>query len=60
MGGLALVHPLGSYLEVDLDDMRSENQLLDAIGCDGALQLNLPSVNSLIRYLVDPRTFTLL
>ena len=31
----------GSYLEVDLDDMRSENRLLCAIGRDAELQLHI-------------------
>ena len=46
-GELALVQPRGSYLEAGLDDMRSSNRLLEAIGCDEALQLHLPSAKSL-------------
>ena len=55
-GRSALVRCRGSYLEVDLDDMRSENRLLDVIGCDGELRLHLPSTKSTIRYLVDSQT----
>ena len=55
-GEFALVHFRGSYLEVDLGDMRSENRLLDVVGCDGALPLHLPSAKSPIRYLVDSET----
>ena len=33
----ALVHFRGSYLEVDLDDMRAANRILDVIGCDGGV-----------------------
>ena len=49
----ALVHFRGSYLEVDLDDVRSKNRLLDVIGCAGAFRLHLPSTKSPIRYLLD-------
>ena len=44
-GGYALIRFRGSYLEVDLDGMRSENQILDVIGGDCTLQLHLPREN---------------
>ena len=59
-GKYDLVHFLGSYLDADLDDIRSENRILDAIRCDGALELNLPSVNSPLRYLVVSQTLIFL
>ena len=51
-GQYAIVHFRGAYLEVDLDDVRSENWLLEVIGCDGELRLQLPSTKSPIHYLV--------
>ena len=44
-GKYELVHFRCAYLEVDLDDMRSGNRLLEVLGRDGALQLHLPSTN---------------
>ena len=46
----------GSYLDVDLGDTLSVNRILDVIGCDGTLQLHLPSAKSPLRYLVGSRT----
>ena len=46
-----LVHFRGSYLEVDLDEMRSENRLLDLGGRDVELQLHLRIAKSPIHYL---------
>ena len=43
----------GSYLEVDLEDMRSPNRILDVVGCDGELQLHPPSAKSPLHYSVD-------
>ena len=43
----------GSYLEVDIGDMRSENRLLGIIGRDVALQLHFPNTKGPIHYLVD-------
>ena len=42
-GKYDLVHFRGSYLEVDLDDMRPANRLLEVLKCDGAFRLHLPS-----------------
>ena len=56
VGGFALFHFWGPYLEVGLEDMRSENRLLDAIGRDGASGLHLPSAEPPIRYLVGSET----
>ena len=36
------VHFSGPYFEVDIDDMRSANSLVGAIGCDGTLTLHIP------------------
>ena len=43
----------GEYLEVDLDDMCTENRLLGVIGRDVAPKLHLPSTKCPIHYLVD-------
>ena len=50
----------GSIYGVDLEDMRSANRLLEAIGCDVALQLHLPIARSPIRYLVEAQTLIFL
>ena len=55
-GKYAIVHRRGSYLEVDQDDMRSENRLLDVIERDGALRLHLLIAKSTTRYLADSKT----
>ena len=41
-----LFHFTGSYMEVDLDDVRSANRILAVIGRDGALQLHLHNATS--------------
>ena len=51
-----LVHFRGEYLEVDLEDMRPENRLLDVLGRSGALKLHLPCTKFTMRYLVDSQT----
>ena len=51
----ALVHSSGSYLEVDIGDMRSANRLWGIIGRDGALQLHVPSTEFPIHYPVIPK-----
>ena len=55
-GMFDLVHFRGSYLVVDLEDMRSVNLSLGAIGCDDASQLHLPHTKSPMRYLLDSQT----
>ena len=52
-GGYDLVRLRGAYLEVDLDDMRPENRLLEVLGIYGQLQLHLPSTKLKMHYLVD-------
>ena len=42
----AMAHFRGAYLEVDLDDMRSGNRLLEVLGRDGPSHLHLPSTKS--------------
>ena len=56
----ALVHFRCDYLEVDLDDMRSANRLLEVLGRDGEFQLHLPSAKSPIRYSVGSQTLIFL
>ena len=56
----ALVHFRRSFLEVGLDDMRSENRLLDAIDCDGAIRLHLPSAKSMIHYIAGSQALIFL
>ena len=51
-GMYALVRLRGAYLEVDLEDMRSENRLLEVLGRYGALRLHLPSTKFPIHYSV--------
>ena len=58
-GKFAIVHPMGSYLEVNLDDIRPEDRLLDVIGRDGDLQLHLPSTKFLMQYLVESQAIIL-
>ena len=43
-------------MEVDLEDMRSANRILDAIGRGGALKLHLPSAKFPLRYLAGAQT----
>ena len=57
-GGYALVHFRGSYLEVDLGDMRSDNSLFGLIGRDGALRMHVPITKFPIHYMVDSQTLT--
>ena len=59
-GKYAIVRICGSYLEVDIEDMRSAKRLLEIIGRDGTLQLHVPSTKPPIRYLVDTQTLILL
>ena len=59
-GEFALVHFRGSYMEVDLEDMRSENRRLQVIDLDGASKLHLPSAKLPIRYIVDSKTLIFL
>ena len=59
-GGYALVHFMGSYLEVDLDDMPSTSRLFELIGRDGALRLHVPRTNPPINYMVDSQTLIFL
>ena len=59
-GEYALVHFRGSYLAVDLDDMLSANRILDVIGRDGALELNLPIAKSPLRYWLGSQTLIFL
>ena len=48
----------GSYLEVDIGDMRSENRLLGIIGRDGTLQLHVQSTSpQYITLLIHKRYF---
>ena len=56
----ALVHFRGSYLEVDIDDMKSANSLFELIWRDGALQLHIPSAKFPIHYLVDSKALIIL
>ena len=51
-----LVRFRGSYLEADIDDMRSANSLFELIGRDGSLQLHVPSAKFPIRYPFGPKT----
>ena len=60
MVGYALVHFRGSYLEADIDDMRSENRLFGIIGRDGALQLNVAGTKFPMRYMVDSQNVNFL
>ena len=55
-----LVHFRWSYVEVDLDDMRSANRLFEILGRDGELQLHLPSTKFPIHYLVGSQTLIFL
>ena len=55
-GEYALVRFLRSYLEVDLEDMRSGNRILDVFGRDGTLQLHLPGAKFPSHYMVDSQT----
>ena len=55
-GKYAIVRICGSYLEVDIEDMRPENRSLGIIGRDGALQLRLPSTEFPTHYLVYSKT----
>ena len=52
----AIVHFRGAYLEVALYDMRSENRLLEVLGCDGASQLHLHCAKSTMHYSVVRQT----
>ena len=56
----ALFQFRGSYLAVDIDDMRPENSLFELIGRDGELQLHVPSEKFPIHYLVDSQALILL
>ena len=51
-GGYAIVRFRGAYVEVDLDDMRPKDRLLEVLGRDGELRLHLPSTKSPIHYMV--------
>ena len=55
-GKYALVHIRGSYSEVDLAEMRTENRILDVIGCDGTLQLHLTGGKCPLHYFVYSET----
>ena len=46
-------------MEVDIDYMRSANQILDLDDCDVALQLHLPIAKFPIRYLAESAPFFL-
>ena len=37
----ALVCFRGNSIEVDINDLRSENRIFDVLGCDGAIHLHL-------------------
>ena len=50
----------GSYLDVDIDDMRSTNSLLVTVGRDGALQLHVASAKFPIHYMADSQSLTFL
>ena len=52
----ALVRRRGSYIEADLDDMRSANRSFGILGRDGALQLHLPSTKFPIHYMFGSQT----
>ena len=52
-GKYALIHFRCSFLEVDLDDMRPTNRLLEVLARDGTLRRHLPSAKSPIHYSVD-------
>ena len=55
-GKYAIFHFRCSYLEVDLDGMRSTNRLLEILGRDGWLRMHLPSTKPPIHYLVPLQT----
>ena len=56
VGKYAMDRFMGSYLEVDLGDMRPTNSLFELIGRDGTLCLHVQSTKFPIRYLVDSAT----
>ena len=58
--GCALVHFQGSYPEVDLDEMRSPNRLIDVIARDGDLRRHLHIAKFPIRDLVGSQTLIVL
>ena len=47
------MHYTVAFLEVEFDDMRPADKILDVLGRDGASQLNLPGAKSHIHYLFD-------
>ena len=56
----ALVHFMGSYLEVALGDLKSTDKVLDVLGCDGALQLHVGSTKFPLHCLVDSQALIFL
>ena len=56
----ALVHFRGSYLGISLDDTKSAGKILEALGCDGALQLHLANTKFPLRYLVGSQNVNFL
>ena len=55
-GGYALVHFMGSRMEVNLGDMHSAKSLFELIGCDGALRLHVQSAKFRIHYMEGAQT----
>ena len=49
----AMVHLRAPYLEVDMDDMRSDDRFSGILGRVGDVQLHVASTKSPIHYLVD-------
>ena len=54
----AMVHLRAPYLEVDMDDMRSDDRFSGILGRVGDAQLHVASTRSPIQYLVGPKTLT--
>ena len=52
----ALVHFMGSYLEIAMGDLKSTGKVLDVLGCDGTLQFHVGSAKFPLHYLVDSQT----